>query len=467
MAVAPTTIEVLAEELARALAPDRVSRSAALREQHGGGETYIPSVPPDIVVFPTTIDEVVTVIGLARELGAPVIPHGAGTSVEGHVAAIHGGISVDMGRMNRILGFDLEALDVSVEAGVTRMQLADHLGEYGVFFPVDPGADATVGGMVATGASGTTTVRYGSMRENVLSLRVVTAQGHVITTASRARKSSAGYDLTRLFVGSEGTLGIVAEATLRVYGIPESIAAATCSFPSVDAAVQAAINTVQLGIPIARVELLDEVQMEGIRRLCELKQEPLPTLFLEFHGSEASVAEQAREVEGIARELGGSDFTWSVQQEERTKLWEARHLAWEAAKALRPGCAGMSTDVCVPISELAECLRDVREDIDASGLVAAIVGHVGDGNFHVVFLLDPDDPAEIRRAQHLHERMIRRAIAVGGTCTGEHGIGVGKTKFLELEHGAESVALMRALRDTFDPDGIMNPGKIFPEPTDG
>ena len=231
--------------------------------------------------------------------------------------------------------------------------------------------------------------------------------------------------------------------------------------------MQAAINTVQLGIPIARVELLDEVQMEGIRRLCELKQEPLPTLFLEFHGSEASVAEQAREVEGIARELGGSDFTWSVQQEERTKLWEARHLAWEAAKALRPGCAGMSTDVCVPISELAECLRDVREDIDASGLVAAIVGHVGDGNFHVVFLLDPDDPAEIRRAQHLHERMIRRAIAVGGTCTGEHGIGVGKTKFLELEHGAESVALMRALRDTFDPDGIMNPGKIFPEPADG
>lgn len=467
MAVAPTTIEVLAEELARALTPDRVSRSPALREQHGGGETYIPPVPPDIVVFPATIDEVVAVIGLAREHGAPVIPHGAGTSVEGHVAAIHGGISVDMGRMNRILGFDLEALDVSVEAGVTRMQLADHLGEHGVFFPVDPGADATVGGMVATGASGTTTVRYGSMRENVLSLRVVTAQGHVITTASRARKSSAGYDLTRLFVGSEGTLGIVAEATLRVYGIPESIAAATCSFPSVDAAVQAAINTVQLGIPIARVELLDEVQMEGIRRLCELKQEPLPTLFLEFHGSEASVAEQAREVEGVARELGGSDFTWSVQQEERTKLWEARHLAWEAAKALRPGCAGMSTDVCVPISELAECLRDVREDIDASGLVAAIVGHVGDGNFHVVFLLDPDDPAEIRRAQRLHERMIRRAIAVGGTCTGEHGIGVGKTKFLELEHGAESVALMRALRDTFDPDGIMNPGKIFPEPADG
>ncbi len=466
MAVAPTTIDLLADGLSRALAPDRVSRSEALRDQHGGGEAYIPSIPPDIVVFPTTSDEVVAVVELAREHGAPLVPHGAGTSVEGHLAAIRGGISVDMGRMDRILRLDLEALDVTVEAGVTRKQLAEYLGKQGVFFPVDPGADATLGGMVATGASGTTTVRYGAMRENVLSLKVVTAQGRVITTASRARKSSAGYDLTRLFIGSEGTLGIVTEVTLRVYGIPEAIAAATCSFPSVDAAVQTAVTTVQLGIPIARIELLDEVQMEGVRRLFELEQEPLPTLFLEFHGSEASVAEQAQEVEKIARELGGSDFAWSVEQEERTRLWEARHLAWDAAKALRPGCEGMSTDVCVPISKLAECLREVREDVDESDLTAAIVGHVGDGNFHVIFLLDRDDPAEVKRAHELHERMVRKAISLGGTCTGEHGIGCGKTKFLELEHGVETVALMRAVRGAFDPDGIMNPGKIFPESAD-
>ena len=463
MAVAPSIIDLLAEELARSLAPERVTRNDAVREQHGGGESYLPSVPPDLVVFPTTTDEVVAVVDLAREHGVPLVPHGAGTSLEGHLAAVHGGISVDMGRMKRVLRLDLDDLDVTVEAGITRKQLDGQVRQHGVFFPVDPGADATIGGMVSAGASGTTTVRYGAMRENVLSLKVVTAQGHVISTASRARKSSAGYDLTRLFIGSEGTLGIVTEATLRLYGIPEAIAAAVCPFPSVDAAVQTAIRTVQLGIPIARMELLDEVQMEGVRRLSNLQHEALPTLFLEFHGTDAAVAEQAREVGEIAAELGGGDFAWSVEQEERTKLWAARHAAWESAKALRPGCEGMSTDVCVPISSLAACIRDVRDDVDASALTAAIVGHVGDGNFHVVFLLDPDDPDEIERALAVHERMVAKAISVGGTCTGEHGVGYAKAKFLELEHGPEAVELMRAVHDALDPDGIMNPGKIFPE----
>jgi D-lactate dehydrogenase (cytochrome) len=469
MAIATSTIDQFADDLAAALAPERVSRAEAVRAQHGGGETLLNAVPPDLVATPHTTDEVVALVNLAREYHVPVIPHGAGSSLEGHLAAVHGGVSVDMREMSRILRLELEDLDVTVEAGVSRLQLDEHIRPHGVFFPVDPGADATLGGMAGTSATGTTTVRYGAMRENVRSLTVVTAQGKVIRTASRAAKTSAGYDLTRLFVGSEGTLGVITELTLRVYGIPEAIAAAVCVFPSVDAAVQTAIATVQMGIPIARVEMLDAEQMRGMSLVSDLDYEAAPTLFLEFHGSEAAVTEQAKEVGEIATEFGGNDFVWSLEQEERTRLWSARHLAWEAAKALRPGCEGLSTDICVPISRLAECIQAAREDIDASGLQAAIVGHVGDGHYHVVFVLDPNDPDEMRRALDVHERMVHKSISVEGTCSGEHGVGQGKAKFLELEHGVEGVEVMRAVKHSLDPDGIMNPGKIIdaPAPTYG
>ncbi len=464
MAIATSTIDQFADELAQALAPERVSRAEAVLQQHGGGETVLGAVPPDLVAVPHTTDEVVALVNLAREHGVPVIPHGAGTSLEGHLAAVHGGVSVDMREMNKILRLDLEDLDVTVEAGVTRKQLDEHIRPQGVFFPIDPGADATLGGMASTRATGTTTVRYGGMRDNVISLTAVTAAGRVVRTASRARKSSAGYDLTRLFVGSEGTLGVITELTLRLQGIPDAVAAAVCVFPSVDAAVRTAITTVQMGIPVARIEMLDEAQMEGIPLVSDLEYEAAPTLFLEFHGSESAVTEQAKEVGEIAAEFGGSDFVWSLEQEERTRLWSARHMAWEAAKALRPGCEGMSTDVCVPISRLTECIREARADIDASGLQAAIVGHVGDGNYHVVFLLDPTDDDELTRALDVHERMVHKAISLDGTCSGEHGVGQGKAKYLELEHGPDAVDLMRGIKQALDPDGIMNPGKIFDAP---
>ena len=459
-----SSIERLVGDLVAVLGEDAVTVNDALREQHGGGETYHPVVPPGIVVFPTCTDDVVAIVERCSQYGAPIVAHGAGTALEGHLAALHGGVSVDMTRMNAILDVNVEDLDATVEAGVTRKQLEERLAPEGVFFSVDPGADATIGGMVATGATGTTTVRYGGMRENVLSLEVVTAAGDVLRTASRARKSAAGYDLTRLFVGSEGTLGIVTKATLRLHGIPEAIAAAVCPFPSIDAAVDCAMQTVQLGIPVARMELMDEVQMAATNELSKLAYDAAPTIFFEFHGSASSVEDNANEVAEIARELGAEEFQWSTDQEERAKLWEARHMAWYAFLAVRPGSKGFATDVCVPISQLADSIRAVRSDIDESGLIGAILGHVGDGNYHVVFLMDPADPSEFERAHEINERMVRDAIARDGTCTGEHGIGYGKIGFLELEQGPAGIDVMRAIKDALDPTGIMNPGKVLPDP---
>jgi len=462
VAIAVPVLDRLTSELVAALGPEQVSVTEAVRAQHGVGESYHPAAPPDLVVWPRSTEEVVAVVDRCRAHGVPIVPFGAGTSLEGHVAALHGGVCLDMTRMNRILRLSLEDMDVSVEAGVTRKQLDARLRPEGVFFPVDPGADATVGGMVATGASGTTTVRYGAMRENVLSLTVVTAQGRVVRTRSRARKSSAGYDLTRLFVGSEGTLGVITEATLRVYPTPEAISSAVCSFPSLEDAVACVIRTIQLGVPVARIELLDDVQMDAVNRRSGLAYPVAPTLFLEFHGSPAGVAEQSEEVKRIASELGGGDFAWATSEEERRRLWEARHASYEASLALRPGAKGFVTDVCVPVSRLAQCVAEARAGVEEAGLLAPIVGHAGDGNFHVCVLVDPGDPEELARVQEFGERLARRAIELGGTCTGEHGVGYGKAHLLELEHGAEGVELMRSVRAALDPDGIMNPGKVLP-----
>ena len=461
LGLSSASVERLAAELTAALGQDAIATTDTLREQHGGGETYHPVVPPDIVAFPSSTDDVVSIVQSCSEHGAAIVPHGAGTALEGHLAALQGGVSVDMTRMNQIVELNNEDLDVTVEAGVTRKQLERRLAPEGLFFPVDPGADATIGGMASTGATGTTTVRYGGMRENVLSLEVVTATGEVLRTASRARKSAAGYDLTRLFLGFAGTLGIITKATLRVHGIPEAMAAAVCSFPTIDAAIDCAMQTVQLGIPVARMELMDEVQMAATNELSQLSYDLAPTIFFEFHGSPAGVEEHVREVGEIASDLGAGEFLFSTDQEERAQLWEARHMAWYAFLALRPGCKGVATDVCVPISQLADSIRSVRAEIDDSGLTAAILGHVGDGNYHVVFLVDPNEPSELERAREINDRMVRDAIAREGTCTGEHGIGYGKIGFLELERGPAGIAAMRAVKDALDPAGIMNPGKVL------
>ncbi|HSJ94240.1 MAG TPA: FAD-linked oxidase C-terminal domain-containing protein [Gaiellaceae bacterium] len=457
-------LDRLADDLVAALGAEHVSTAEVVRAQHAIGESYHRGGLPDVVVYPGSTDEVVAVVDACRAHGTPIVPFGAGTSLEGQVVPLHAGVSLDTTRMNRILRLDVADLDVEVEAGVTRKQLDARLRPEGVFFPVDPGADATIGGMVATGASGTTTVRYGAMRDNVLSLTVVTADGRVVRTRSRARKSSAGYDLTRLFVGSEGTLGVITRATLRVYATPEAISSAVCSFRSLDDAVSCVIQAIQLGVPVARIELLDDVQMDAVNRRSGLSYPLAPTLFLEFHGSAAGVAEQAEEVAALAREVGAGDFSWATSEDERRRLWEARHQAYEASLALRPGSKGYITDVCVPISVLAECVTETRAEIDAAGLVAPIVGHVGDGNFHVCFLVDPDDPDELTLVRGLAERLAERAIALGGTCTGEHGVGYGKSGLLPLEHGEEGVELMRRVKAAFDPDGIMNPGKVLPGP---
>jgi D-lactate dehydrogenase (cytochrome) len=462
MAISTNVVDRLEAGLAEALGAERVVRSESERERHGQDESWHRPAPPDLVVYPQTTEEVAAIVARCRDEGVPVIPFGAGTSLEGHVAALSGGVCVDLSRMARILRVDVADMDATVEAGVTRKQLEARLRPEGVFFPVDPGADATIGGMTATGASGTTAVRYGTMRENVLSLTVVTAQGAIVRTRSRARKSSAGYDLTHLFVGSEGTLGVITEITVRLYPTPEAIAAAVCSFPTLDAAVACVIQTIQLGVPVARIELLDDVQLDAINRRFGFDYPVEPTLFLEFHGSPTGVEEDAATVGEIASELGGGTFRWAAEEEDRRRLWEARHASLEASLALRPGAKAYTTDVCVPISRLAECILETRQDIDDAGLVAPMIGHAGDGNFHVLFLVDPADPAEIAQAGELTERMARRAIALGGTCTGEHGVGYGKSKFLPVEHGDEAVALMRALKTALDPDGIMNPGKILP-----
>ena len=448
----------LADRL-RELLGERVSTSAVVRESHGRDESHHPGFPPDIVVFPETVDEVVAVVGLCRDHATPMIPFGVGTSLEGHVAALDGGVSIDLSRMNRVIEVNAADLDVRVEPGVTRKQLNTHLRDTGLFFPIDPGADATIGGMAATRASGTNAVRYGTMRDNVLGLTAVLADGRVIRTGTRARKSSAGYDLTRLFVGSEGTLGVIVEVTLRLAGIPEAISAAVCAFPGVDDAVETCIRIIQSGVPVARIELADEVQIAAINRWSRTELPDRPVLFFEFHGSEASVAEQAGTAEAIAAEHGGAGFQWATRQEDRNTLWQARHDAHYANMGLRPGCRAWPTDVCVPISRLAECIAETRSDIAATDLLAPIVGHVGDGNFHIDFVLDPEDEAELATATAVNERLIARALAMGGTCTGEHGVGYGKKKYLAAEHG-EGVAVMRTIKQALDPGNLMNPGKI-------
>ena len=439
---------------------ERVTTARAIRERHGQDESYHPPHPPDAVVFPHSTEEVVEVVKLCAAHRTPVIPYGVGTSLEGNIAAVHGGICVDLSQMNRVLEINRDDMDCRVQPGVTRKQLNRELHGTGLFFPIDPGADATIGGMASTRGSGTMAVRYGTMRENVLGVEVVLADGRVIRTARRARKSAAGYDLTRLFVGAEGTLGVITEVAVRLYPVPEAISSAVCAFPNLQAAIATVILTIQSGIPVARIEILDETMMDAVNRHSRLDYARQPTLFFEFQGTDAAVAEQSERVGEIAREHGAGDFAWAVRPEERTRLWHARDNTLYAAMALRPGSRALITDVCVPISRLAECMTATRDDIDHSDLTVCIVGHVGDGNFHLLILVDPQAPAEIARARALHDRMVMRALALEGTCTGEHGIGTGKIAFLQAELG-DAVAVMRQLKRALDPDGIMNPGKIF------
>jgi D-lactate dehydrogenase (cytochrome) len=447
-------------DLLKQMLGDRLSTSMPIRAAHGKDESYHPAHAPDAVAFAQTTEEVAEIVKVCARFKVPVIPFGTGTSLEGGVAALHGGVCVDVSQMNRVLEVNAEDLDVTVQAGVTRKQLNEHLRDSGLFFPIDPGADASLGGMAATRASGTNAVRYGTMRENVLSLTVVTADGRIIKTARRSRKSAAGYDLTRLFVGSEGTLGVITEVTVRLYGVPDAISAAVCAYPTIGDAVNTVIQTIQSGIPVARIELLDEVQMGACVTHSKLDYEVAPTLFFEFHGTTAGVKEQAEMVQAISAEFGGAAFKWATRQEDRTKLWEARHKAYYAALALRPGAKGWPTDVCVPISRLAECILETKEDLKESGLLAPLVGHVGDGNFHLVYVIDPDNAEELKLASAHNDRMVARALAMGGTCTGEHGIGYGKMAFLQAEHG-EAVSLMRSIKHALDPDNIMNPGKVI------
>ncbi len=452
-------IEAAIAEL-KVLLGDRVSTVAAVRERHGQDESWHPPHPPHAVVFAGSTDEVSRIAKICTRHSAPMIPFGAGTSLEGNIAALHGGVCIDLGGMNRVIEVNTQDMDVRVEAGVTRKQLNAHVKDSGLFFPVDPGADATIGGMAATRASGTTTVRYGTMRDNVLGLTVILADGNVVRVGTRARKSAAGFDLTRLLIGSEGTLGIITEVQLRLYSIPEAITAAICSFPTLENAVAAVIQTIHMGIPVARIELLDALEMRAVNLFSRLDYPERPTLFFEFHGSPAGAAEQAETVGEIVRDQGVANFQWAIRPEDRNRLWEARHNALYAARALRAGAKVMITDVCVPISALARCILDTRTDIDASRLVAPIVGHVGDGNFHVLIVVMPDDTDEIGRAMALNDRLVARALAAGGTCTGEHGVGYGKIDYLQQEQG-EAIALMRAIKQALDPHGLMNPGKVF------
>ena len=445
----------------RTLLGDRLSTASAVREHHSRGESYHAPARPDAVAFPLSTEEVSEVVRRCSEHGVPLVPFGAGTSLEGQVLALSGGVSIDLSRMNQVLRVSVDDLDATVQAGVTHRQLNRQLANTGLTFYVDPGSDATIGGMAATGASGTTTVRYGTTRENVLGLTVVLADGRIIRTGGRARKSSAGYDLTRLFIGSEGTLGVITEITVRLKPLPEAVAAAVCSFPDIDAAVRVVISTIQQAVPVARMELLDEKQIDAVNRYAKLEYPVQPALFFEFHGlTNEDVAEQARAVEAIAAEHHGAGFKWVTRLEDRTRLWKARHDAYYASLATRPGARAWTTDVCVPISQLAECIGQAKRDLDASPLTGTLVGHVGDGNFHMMYLVDPDRPEELAEARRLSDRQVRQAIALGGTCTGEHGIGVGKIAFLELEHG-EAVDVMRAIKRALDPQGILNPGKIF------
>jgi D-lactate dehydrogenase (cytochrome) len=439
---------------------NRVVTSQAVREQHGNTLTWIANQPPDAVVFPQNTDDVQQTVRICAGHGMPVIPFGVGSSLEGHVNAPQGGVSVDFRDMNKVLAVHAEDLDCVVEPGITRKALNEHLRDRGVFFPIDPGADASLGGMAATRCSGTNAVRYGTMKDNVLALKVVMANGEIMTTSRRAKKSSAGYDLTRLMVGSEGTLGVITEVTLKLHGIPEAISGGVCPFPSVEACCNTAIHTIQTGIPVARIELLDALQVRAVNMHSKLGLKETPMLFLEFHGTEASVAEQSERFGEIAAEFGGGPFQWTTRQEERTRLWDARHHAAMSNFALRPGAQMIATDVCVPISRLAECVRETQADIEQSRLLAPIVGHIGDGNFHLTLLIDMNDADEVARAKALNERLVERALAMDGTCTGEHGVGQGKMKYLKAEHGAPALAAMAAIKRALDPQNIMNPGKI-------
>ena len=471
---APTPAAHLAPEIAQRAVPEALldalkarfgancSTALVVREQHGRDESAFTNVPPPAaVVFAECTQDVSDAVRLCAEYKVPVIPFGVGSSLEGHLLAVQGGISIDLMRMNKVLSINAEDLLVTVQPGVTRKQLNEEIKSTGLFFPIDPGADATIGGMSATRASGTNAVRYGTMRENVLALEVVTASGEVIRTGTRAKKSSAGYDLTRLMIGSEGTLGVMTEITVKLYPLPEAISAAICSFPSIEAAVHAVIQTIQLGVPIARVELIDHNTVRMVNAYAKLGLREEPMLLMEFHGSPAGVKEQAETVQAIASELGGNAFEWATTPEERTRLWTARHNAYFAAIQSRPGCRAISTDTCVPISKLADCLLDSIAETDASGLPYFLVGHVGDGNFHFGYLIDPNNSQECETAEALNQKLVHRALRLGGTCTGEHGIGLHKMDFLRTETGEGAVSMMRTIKQALDPHNIMNPGKIF------
>jgi D-lactate dehydrogenase (cytochrome) len=455
----PAAIKAVIAALTAAFG-NRVVTSQAVREQHGNTVTWIVNQPPDAVVYPQSSEEVQQIVRICSANRVPVIPFGVGTSLEGHVNAPRGGVSIDFRDMNKVLTVHAEDLDCIIEPGITRKALNEQLRDSGLFFPIDPGADASLGGMAATRCSGTNAVRYGTMKDNVIALKVVLANGEVIDTARRARKTAAGYDLTRLMVGSEGTLGVITQLTLRLSGIPEAISGGTCPFPSVEACCNTAIHTIQSGIPVARIELLDALQVRACNLHSKLGLPETPMLFLEFHGTEASVAEQSKRFGEIAAEFGGGPFTWTTRPEERTKLWEARHHAALSNFTLRPGASMVATDVCVPISRLAECVTETQRDIEESRILAPIVGHVGDGNFHLTLLIDMDDADEVKRAKALSERLVERALAMDGTCTGEHGVGQGKMKYMAAEHGAAALAVMASIKRALDPQNIMNPGKI-------
>ena len=455
----PAAIQKAIAELAAAFG-NRVVTSQAVREQHGNTLTWLPNQPPDAVVFPQTTEDVQRIVRICAAHGAPIIAFGTGTSLEGHVNAPSGGVSVDFHDMNKVLAVHAEDLDCVIEPGVTRKALNEHLRDSGLFFPIDPGADASLGGMAATRCSGTNAVRYGTMKDNVLAMKVVMADGALMTTSRRAKKSSAGYDLTRLMVGSEGTLGIITELTLKLSGIPEAIASGVCPFPSVDAACKATILTIQSGIPVARIELLDALQIKACNAYSKLTLPEVPTLFVEFHGTEASVADQSERFGEIIADLGGGPFEWATKAEDRSRLWQARHDGYLAARRLRPGASAFATDVCVPISRLAECVTATQREIAELNLVAPILGHVGDGNFHLSLLVDLTDEDEVRRANVLMERLVELALSMDGTCTGEHGVGQGKMKYMLAEHGPAALAAMAAIKRALDPQNIMNPGKI-------
>ena len=466
-ATAPFTVsqrdvpEVLMSAL-KARFGNNCSTALVVREQHGRDESAFTTVPPPAaVIFAEKTQDVADAVALAAQHKVPVIPFGVGSSLEGHLLAVQGGISIDVSRMNKIVSINSDDLTVTVQPGVTRKQLNEDIKSTGLFFPIDPGADASIGGMSATRASGTNAVRYGTMRENVLALEVVTASGDIIRTGTRAKKSSAGYDLTRLMVGSEGTLGVITEITLKLYPLPEAVSAAVCSFPSIEAAVRTTIAIIQMGVPIARVELIDNNTVRMVNAYAKLGLAESPMLLMEFHGSPAGVKEQAETVQEIASEFGGQSFEWATTPEDRTRLWTARHNAYFAAIQSKPGCRAISTDTCVPISRLADCLLDSVAEADATGLPYFLVGHVGDGNFHFGYLIDPNNPSEFATAEMLNHQLVARALSLGGTCTGEHGIGLHKMGFLLDEAGAGAVNMMRTIKQALDPHNIMNPGKIF------